>query len=283
MARPTKQERNITVHDAALAGFNRSWSAQEPVRTQAISARRFAHIPGAQWEGPYALQFENKPKPEINKIQLALQRLFGEYRNNRIAADFVPKDGSESDELADLCDGLYRADCQDSCAEEAHDNAFDEGVSGGMGAWRLVADYENPDNDNDKRQRIRFEPIYDADGCVFFDVDARRYDKSDAKEAWVLYPQTVEAFKDEWGEDPASWPKDERMAQFDWVRPNLIYLAEYYRVEHKREAMHVFVGIEGEEVEYTEDELDAYLTGEGAFTDDADVTLDSMIGTMTLR
>lgn len=282
MARPTKQQRHEAIHDEALAEFNRIWSAQQEVRLQSATARRFAHVPGAQWEGPYGEQFENKPKPEVNKVQIALQRLFGEYRNNRIVADFIPKDGAEDDELADVCDGLYRADCQDSCAEEGHDNAFDEGVSGGMGAWRLVAEYENEDDDDDTRQRIRFEPIYDADSCVFFDIDARRYDKSDAKCAYVLYPQTVEAYKAEWGDDPATWPKDEQTTQFDWNRPNFVYLAEYYKLEKRRETAHVFVDMEGEEHKFTEEELEDYLEAEGALGEE-EPELDSLIGIMTLR
>lgn len=285
MARPTKQQRHEAIHDEALAEFNRIWSAQQEVRLQSATARRFAHVPGAQWEGPYGEQFENKPKPEVNKVQIALQRLFGEYRNNRIVADFIPKDGAEDDELADVCDGLYRADCQDSCAEEGHDNAFDEGVSGGMGAWRLVAEYENEDDDDDTRQRIRFEPIYDADSCVLFDIDARRYDKSDAKCAYVLYPQTVEAYKAEWGDDPATWPKDEQTTQFDWNRPNFVYLAEYYKVEKRRETVHVFVDMEGEEHKFTEDELEDYLETEGYVEEEGTDAqeLDAMLGAMTLR
>lgn len=263
MARPTKQETLNAVHDEALSEFARIWAAQQDVRLQAAQARRFAHVPGAQWEGRLGEQFENKPKPEVNKVQIALQRLFGEYRNNRIVADFIPKDGAENDELADVCDGLYRADCQDSCAEEAHDNSFDEGVSGGMAAWRLRAEYENEEDEDDERQRIRFEPIYDADSCVFFDIDARKYDKSDAKCCFVLYPQTVEAYKVEWGDDPASWPKDERQAVFDWCRPNFVYLAEYYKVEKLTEKVYTFVGLEGDKLRFTEDELEDFLEDKG--------------------
>jgi hypothetical protein len=283
MARTSKQQRLADIHDEGLAEFYRIWCAQQEVRLQSATARRFAHVPGAQWEGPYGEQFENKPKPEVNKVQIALQRLFGEYRNNRIVADFIPKDGAEDDELADVCDGLYRADCQDSCAEEAHDNSFDEGVSGGMGAWRLYSEYE--DEDEEGPQRIRFEPIYDADSCVFFDVDARRYDKSDAKCCFVLYPQTLEAYKAEWGDDPASWPKDERTTQFDWNRPNFVYVAEYYKVEKKRETVHVFVDTDGEEHRFTDEELEDYLEANGyveAEGSDA-AELEAMLAAMTLR
>ncbi len=274
MARLTKSEQLAKVFDRAYAGFNRIWSASQETRLQCQEDRRFASIPGGQWEGRLGEQFENKPKPEINKVQIALQRIYGEYRNNRITADFVPKDGADNDELADVCDGLYRSDEQDSCAEEAYDNAFDEGVAGGMGAWRLRAEYENDEDDEDDRQRIRFEPIFDADSSVFFDIDARRYDKSDAKHCYVIYAQERNAFEEEWGVDPASWPKDTQTTEFDWCAPDVVYLAEYYEVEEKRETVHVFVEVGGEEQRFTDEELIE-------FADAQDV--ESAIGIMTVR
>jgi hypothetical protein len=63
-------------------------------------------------------QYENKPRMEVNKIALVCaEDLVSEYRNNRITVDFVAKDGSDNKTLADICDKLYRADEQDSCAE----------------------------------------------------------------------------------------------------------------------------------------------------------------------
>lgn len=274
MARPSKEERLAKVHAEARATFNRVWSSTQETRKQCQEDRRFAGVPGGQWEGRLGEQFENKPKPEINKVQIALMRIYSEYRNNRIAADFIPKDGSTDKELADVCDGLYRADEQDSCAEESYDNAFDEGVTGGIGAWRLRCDYENEDDDEDERQRIRFEPIFDADSSVFFDTDAKRFDKSDAKQCWVVYSQEREAYIAEWGDDPASWPKDTEYQEFDWCTPDLVYLCEYYAVERKPHTVHVFAGLDGEEVRYTDEEL-----MEAADAED----VQSAIGVMTLQ
>jgi hypothetical protein len=58
-------------------------------------------------------------------------------------------------------------------------------VAGGMGAWRLLQRYEDEDEDSedDDRRRICIEPIPDADNSVFFDIDAKRYDKADASYA----------------------------------------------------------------------------------------------------
>ena len=147
------------------AQFDATQSANRDERRQCVEDRRFYSIAGAQWEGPLGEQFENRPKLENNKVHLGVMRIINEYRNNRISVDFVSKDGSE-DDLADVCDGLYRADEQDSCAEEAYDNGFEEATGGGFGSWRLRTCYEDEYDDENEKQRIRIEPIYDADTSV---------------------------------------------------------------------------------------------------------------------
>jgi hypothetical protein len=257
MARPTKEQRLNNVHEEALREFDKVQSALRDERLQCLQDRRFYSIAGAQWEGPLGKQFENKPRFEVNKIMLSVIRIINEYRNNRITVDFVSKEGKEYDQLADTCDGLYRADEQDSVAEEAYDNAFEEAVAGGFGAWRLRTVYENEEDDEDERQRIRIEPIFDADSSVFFDLDAKRQDKADAKKCWVITAMTRSAYVDEWGDDPASWPKTIHQYEFDWLTPDVVFIAEYYKVEETRESVHVYLTLEGEEERYTDSDFEA--------------------------
>lgn len=257
MARPTKEQRLAAIHQEALAEFDNIQSALRDERLQCLQDRRFYSIAGAQWEGPLGEQFENKPKFEVNKIHLAVIRIINEYRNNRITVDFVSKEGKEYDKLADTCDGLYRADEQDSGAEEAYDNAFEEGVSGGFGAWRLRTVYENEEDEEDEKQRIRIEPIFDADSSVFFDLNAKRQDKADAKRCFVITSMTRQAYKDEWGDDPASWPKEVHQYEFDWLTPDVVFVAEYYRVEETRETVYVWETLNGDEERYKDADFEA--------------------------
>lgn len=255
MARQTKEQRLAEIHAEAMAEFDNIQSALRDERLQCLQDRRFYSISGSQWEGPLGEQFENKPKFEVNKIHLAVLRIFNEYRNNRISVDFVSKDGAKNEKLSDVCDGLYRADEQDSGAEEAYDNAFEEAVGGGFGAWRLRAEYEDDEDPEDERQRIRIEPIFDADSSVFFDLNAKRQDKADAKRCYVLTAMTREAYAVEYGDDPASWPKEIYQHEFDWLTPDVVYVAEYYRVEETSETVRIFEGLDGQEVRYRDSEL----------------------------
>ena len=252
MARISNDQRLANLHTEALALFDNVQSALRDERLQCLQDRRFYSLAGSQWEGPLWDQYENKPKFEVNKIMLAVIRVVNEYRNNRITVDFVSKDGVENDKLAEVCDGLYRADEQASVADEAYDNAFEEAVGGGIGAWRLRTVYEDDEDPEDDRQRIRFEPIFDADSSVFFDLGAKRQDKSDAKWCFVVTSMTRQAYKDTWGDDPTDWPKIIHQYEFDWCTPDVVYVAEYFKVEEKTETIRIFQNIAGEEERYTQ-------------------------------
>lgn len=255
MARISKEQFLSTLHDDALKQFNDIQTALRDERLQCLQDRRFYSLCGAQWEGPLWDQYENKPKFEVNKIMLSVIRIVNEYRNNRITVDYVSKDG-ENDKLADTCDGLYRADEQDSVADEAYDNAFEEAVGGGFGAWRLRTVYEDDEDEDNEYQRIRMEPIFDADSSVFFDLNSKRQDKSDAKSCFVVTSMTRASYKEEWGDDPTDWPKIIHQYEFDWVTPDVVFIAEYYKIEEVNETIRIFRVIDGTEERYRQIDFD---------------------------
>lgn len=250
------EDKLAEIHQQARAEFDQIQSALYQERMNCLGDRRFCSLAGAQWEGPLGQQFENKPRFEVNKVHMAVQRIINEYRNNRIGVYFVSKEGEEYDKLADTCAGLYRANEQSPTAEEAYDNAFEEAVMGGFGAWRLRTEYENEEDPGEDKQRVCIEPIFDADTSVYFDLGAKRQDKADAKRCFVLTSMTYDAYKAEWGDDPSTWPKTITRSQFDWYTPSVVYVAEYYVVEEVSQQIRVYKSITGEEESLGPDELD---------------------------
>lgn len=274
MARISNDQRLSNLHTEALRQFNDIQTALRDERLQCLQDRRFYSLCGAQWEGPLWDQYENKPKFEVNKIMLAVIRIVNEYRNNRITVDYVSKDGTDNVKLAEVCDGLYRADEQASVADEAYDNAFEEAVGGGIGAWRLRTVYEDEENGEDDRQRIRMEPIFDADSSVFFDLNAKRQDKSDAKYAFVVTSMTRESYKEIYNDDPTDWPKIIHQYEFDWATPDVVFVAEYFKVEEKIETIRIFEAIDGTE--------ERYSTADFAADETLEETL-AAVGTLEVR
>ncbi len=218
--------------------FDRAYTPQQDVREKCIEATRFARVPGGQWEGATAAgtklddQFEKYPKFEINKVATELNRIIAEYRNNRITVKFRPGDREASEELANKLNGLFRADYEETDGGEACDNAFDDAATGGFGCFRLTSMLVNEYDPMDDRQRIAIEPVYDPSRSVWFDPDAKKYDKSDALWAFCMYSLSPEKYESEYGKTPpasldvttiSSW-------EFDWFEPEVVYIAKYYEV-----------------------------------------------------
>jgi len=250
------EDKLADIHQQARVEFDQIQSALYQERMNCLGDRRFCSLAGAQWEGPLGQQFENKPRFEVNKVHMAVQRIINEYRNNRIGVYFVSKEGEEYDKLADTCAGLYRADEQSPTAEEAYDNAFEEAVMGGFGAWRLRTEYQNEEDPEEDKQRVCIEPIFDADTSVYFDLGAKRQDKADAKRCFVLTSMTYDAYKAEWNDDPSTWPKTITRSQFDWYTPSVVYVAEYYVVEEVSQQIRIYRDFSGKEESLGPDELD---------------------------
>ena len=243
------------LHNEAITEFDDIQMAIRDERIQCLKDRRFYSIAGAQWEDSLGEQFANLPRFEINKIHQSVIRIINEYRNNRISVKFLPKKDGD-DKKTGFVNGLYRADEQDSCAEEAKDNAFEEAVGGGFGAWRLRAVREDEYDDENDHQRIVFEPIFDADSCVFFDLDAKRQDKSDAKKCWVLSGYTYDGYVATFNRTPASVDKIVTQRFFDWAAADVYYVAEYYVVEEEKETRYYLRGLQGDEKTLSQAEYD---------------------------
>lgn len=245
------------VFERASRNISASAAAGEEQREESLNDRKFYSVSGAQWSGRIGEQFANKPQLEFNVVHSAVMRVINEHRTNEITVDFVSKEGDENDDLADVCDDLFRADEQDSGANEAYDNAFEEAAGGGFGAWRLTTEYEDEYDDEDDRQRIRLEPIYDADTCVYFDTTAKRYDKSDAKWAGVLTGMSPQDFEDEYDEDPTTWPRPIEDDEFEWTSADLVYICEYYAIEETSAEVFYFSDLTGEITKkYTDEDFE---------------------------
>ena len=249
----TKAERDNDLVEESTLHFDMSYKSQQEVRLKCLQDRRFVFVEGAMWEDALRLQFDNKPRFEVNKLHMSCVRIFNEYRNNRISVQFLPSDGDADHQTATFLQGKYRADERDGGGQEAADNCFEEGVAGGMGALRLRNVYTDPYDEEDDTQKIVFEPVYDADSSVFFDLGAKKYDKSDAKRCWVITSMARDEYHDKYGEtnglfDPYSFEgsgaqgfrKVQHMTEFDWFTPDVIYIAEYYKVEETKKRVHVF-------------------------------------------
>ncbi|MCR1576473.1 MAG: portal protein [Klebsiella aerogenes] len=258
-------------HERIMLRFDRAYTPQQDVREKCIEATRFARVPGGQWEGATAAgtklddRFEKYPKFEINKVATELNRIISEYRNNRITVKFRPGDKEASEELASKLNGLFRADYEETDGGEACDNAFDDAATGGFGCFRLTSMLVNEYDPMDERQRIAIEPVYDPSRSVWFDPDAKKYDKSDALWAFCMYSLSPEKYEAEYGKTPPASLDVTTMTswEYDWFEPEVVYIAKYYEV--RKESVEVIsyrqpitgeiATYDSDQIEHIEDEL----------------------------
>lgn len=229
----------IGVFEQALARFDAITSAQQEERALNLRDRRFATIAGAQWEDQWGLQWENSIRVEINKTAMGVERIIADYREHRLETTFRGVDKGADEDTAELLNGMFRADYYRSKGGQATDSAFEEAVMGGIGAWRLTTSYCDPYDPDDDRQQIDFMMVPDADQCVFWDLDARLQDKSDAKFCFVLSALSPDSYRETYDDDPASWPTNLLKTHYDWYTPDVVYVAEYYVVEIKKQKLYL--------------------------------------------
>ena len=229
------------IHDRARKRFDDASEFQLEMRAHSLLCRRFISIPGAMWEGPWGEQFANSIKVEIDKLSKGVDKIVSDYRANRIVPDFRPAGGQSDADTANTLDGIYRADSYHFKAQQGLDNAFEEAAAGGFGAYRICNEYDDEDDPDSDAQRIN--PgllIADADQRVYFDPNAKLYDKSDGKFAFVLTADSRDSFEEDWPGMAVDWPDNKMVGNFDWFGPDVVVKAEYYEVEMKRETLHVF-------------------------------------------
>lgn len=212
---------------------DRAYQANQITREQASDDLVFYWV--TQWDDQLLNDSQLQYRGEFNILRKAGRQILSDLKLNPVQPDFKPKNEARDDD-AELLDGLYRADDRRLDSQEAYDNAIQDAVVCGFGAWELFTEYEtNLVGDNNQVIRRRYIP--EANNTVLWDPNAKRLDKSDANFVSVLnmysedgYADLVEDFT---GERPAvnwsSFKQPEESYTFPWVaEQKKIYVTTFY-------------------------------------------------------
>jgi hypothetical protein len=224
--------------------FDRAVSGSYDRNRQVVDDIRFAKVPGAQWNGSDYDQYQNKPKPENNKIAKQVNRLLGQYERLEMNAKIISNSDEATDDDAEILQSRWRNDFNVSDGIEALNNAADEAFHGGFGAFKLVAKYEDEEKEDEEYQNLNIEPIYSAASTVVFNAGALRKDKRDAKQAWNLIRVNRHETEEEFGVTISSYPEaTSDYNYFDWYCESGkdVYIAHYYEVIKKTITVYEFV------------------------------------------
>lgn len=220
-----------TMHD-------RAYSFGQVTRERASDDLVFYHV--TQWDDNLLEDSNLLFRGQFDILRKAGRQILGDLAANPVQVDFRPKD-EERDDGAELLDGLYRADDRRNESQEAYGYAAQDSVVCGFGAWELYTEYKSRRN-GDSHQVIRREYIPEACNTVFWDPNARRLDKSDAKYVSVLTAYSEDGYldlvEDLTGERPdsvsmQSFKHPEESYAFPWVggESKKIYVTRFYITE----------------------------------------------------
>lgn len=254
----TSDNKLDAVFRRAMERFEIAVLPQLEQRSLCLAARRFVSIPGAMWEGDFGDFFGDAIKLEVNLVNEGLDKIRRDYNENRIVPDFRPANGKGDDDSADTLDGMYRADFAYFKAQQALDNAFDEGSAGGFGAYRLTNEWADPyDKDSDHQRINPGLTIVDADQRVFFDPDSKLYDKSDAMYGFVITAKQRTTYEEQYEGFLSDFALPTPDPVYDWFTPDTVKVAEYYEVEDSTEKLLILTHkVSGEEERYWQSEID---------------------------
>lgn len=200
---------------------------------------------------------------QFDVLRKAIRQILSDLRSNPVQPDFKPKDEARQDD-ADLLDGLYRACDRQLDSQEAYDYAQQDAVVCGFGAWELYTEYATS-RAGDQNQVIRREWIPEANNVVFWDPNAKKLDKSDARYVSKLtayseegYEELVEELTGREEECNASdFAQPESSMTFPWVTGDKkIYVATIYKRKRVDDEVFTMVDPFGEQIRLRKSDLE---------------------------
>lgn len=218
-------------------------SADTEMRDACLEDIERFFINGQWWRGCTGEAFENKPKPEFNKLWRSINRVCGDINDMELNAIIVSNSDDATDEDADLLARRWRNDFQSSDGIEASEIATQEAIIGGMGCVKLVSKYEDEENPDPEKQYLCAEIVHSACTSIVFDAGAIRKDKSDSKCGWHLIRVNRRTVEEEYSTNISSFMSPPTTGYgndslLDLNSTKDVYLAHYYEVIEKNLTVH---------------------------------------------
>jgi len=239
--------------NSILCKFDADWMASDEARTEATNDLYFSRV--SQWDDWLSDYTTLQYRGQFDVVRPVVRKLVAEMRRNPVDVLFRPKDGTDPNS-ADVLMGMYRTDMRHNTAKISVNIAVREQIEAGVGAWRLITEYEDQDPTSNN-QVIRRIPIHEACTHVVWDSNSKQMDKSDAMHCTVINAMSRDGWKafaekNGFGEDEIpSFQNPDMNWLFPWLTSDVVYVGEYYEVEEKKETVFIYQDpLTGEPVSY---------------------------------
>lgn len=194
---------------------------------------KFANAdPDNGWQWPDDLRqdrmINRRPALTINKTQNHVGLIVNDGRMNKAAIEIKPAGNESSFQAAQGLEALCRNIEYLSTATAIYDDMSQNQVEGGIGYGRVISIYPDPRSFD---QELRIAPV-DNHLNVYLDPDIKQKSGSDAKFGFLFEDITKEDYEREFDEPaPVSTAPLGMGLGVDWIKPNHVRVAEYYRIK----------------------------------------------------
>lgn len=186
-----------------------------------------------QWPENIKKLRENRPCLTIDKLGPVIRQVVNDSRQNKPQIKVHPVDSKADKKTAELLDGLIRNIEYSSNADVAYDTAVECAVGGGVGYFRIKADYAHADAfEMDLAIERIANPL-----SVYPDPASVSADSSDWNECFVVTRMTKDEYENQFGDDeePVDWESDAWKG--DWLSDDGVLVAEWWKREKYEKAI----------------------------------------------
>lgn len=248
MKRPTNEE----VIARAEKKFPPCKSYWERHHTRFTKIKRFTKCHGeyGQWDEATYRARANQNPPRLTLSENLLGPFVLQVANDLKQSDFgamvKPKDGGADVKLAEVRQGLHRGIQQIGGFKRVLDQAIDDLVVGGLGAFRLSTKYADPMSFRKEIEYLELDPtrFFHGDGTN------RKSDFSDVTDSFVYEPYGADRFKAEFDKDPEAFLGTGKCNAI-WGSGLTPWVTEYFFVQEEPATLVMYQG-----KEYLSDEFE---------------------------
>lgn len=223
MAKPAKNDGDQLAE--MLERYRRASEACAELYELAREDIRFVNKPGCQWDANLKARRGDRPCYEFPKLKTHNRQVINEMRQSRPQGKVRGVEESDTG-LAEIMNGLAMNILDVSNADLAHDIAFECGVDGGMGNFRIKTDYAD---DAGFDQCIYIEPIRNP-FAVKYDPAASEIDRRDGLFAFVEEFMPESEFERQFPDADLKNFEGNKECR-DWHDDGKIRIAEYWYKE----------------------------------------------------
>jgi hypothetical protein len=166
-----------------------------------------------------------RPMLTVNRMRQFLMQVINDHKQARMGIRVTPAGGEEDVKLAQVRQGIIRAIERNNGGPGAYNQAKEDQVGAGFGAWRLYADYIGHDS---HEQEPKYLPIYDCTKLFWPVLDCMEPDYSDMDNAIIQEHWSKERFKQKTKLDPEQFLATDSNRLGAWGRGQSPCISEYY-------------------------------------------------------